>query len=155
VRYVDVQRRREERARGVGERTSSWYGVKSNPYLLMVAGLILAYPAAAISFDIGDLGFISLLPWIPSAILFTFGSWQLRNWRLANTRSQFGGEKQLLLVLRTVGSITPIQAALETSLTVDEAEEVLSRLANRGHLYVESRDRALYYVLPGSHSSKR
>ena len=62
-----------------GERTSSWYGIKSNPYLLMVAGLILAYPAAAISFDIGDLGFISLLPWIPSAILFTFGSWQLQN----------------------------------------------------------------------------
>ncbi len=79
MRYVDVQRRREERARGVGERTSSWYGIKSTPYLLMVAGLILAYPAAAISFDIGDLGFISLLPWILSAILFTFGSWQVQN----------------------------------------------------------------------------
>jgi hypothetical protein len=155
VRYVDLQRRRDEQARGVGERTSSWYGIKSNPYLLMVAGLILAYPAAATSFDIGDLGFISLLPWIPSATLFTLGFRQLWNRRPAGPTPKFGGEKQLLMVLRDVGSITPIQAALETSLTVDEAEEILSCLANRGHLYVESRDGTLYYVLPSSHSSKR
>jgi hypothetical protein len=32
---------------------------------------------------------------------------------------------------------------------VDEAEEILSRLANRGHLLVESRDGALFYALPG------
>ena len=50
------------------------------------------------------------------------------------------------------GSITPVGAALETSLTVDEAEEILTRLANRGHLLVESRDGTLSYALPGRRS---
>jgi hypothetical protein len=63
-------------------------------------------------------------------------------------KAAVGGEKQLLMVLRDTGRVTPVQAALETSLTVDEAEEVLSRLTNRGHLHVESRDGTLFYVLP-------
>ena len=75
--------------------------------------------------------------------------------RLQSTGPKLGGEKQLLMVLQSAGGITPIQAALETLLMVDEAEEILSRLANRGHLHVESRDGTLFYVLPGSHSSKR
>ncbi len=33
--------------------------------------------------------------------------------------------------------------------TVEEAEEILSRLADRGHLVVESRNGALLYALPG------
>jgi hypothetical protein len=59
------------------------------------------------------------------------------------------------MLLREVGGITPIQAALETSLTVDEAEGILSHLANRGHLHLGSRDGTLLYMLPSSHSSKR
>jgi hypothetical protein len=47
------------------------------------------------------------------------------------------------------GSITPVEAALETSLTVDEAEGILSRLADRGHLTIVSREGALSYALPG------
>jgi hypothetical protein len=50
------------------------------------------------------------------------------------------------------GSITPVEAALETSLTVDEAEEIHSRLTSRGHLLLESRDGALSYALPGGRS---
>jgi hypothetical protein len=46
------------------------------------------------------------------------------------------------------GSISPVQAALETSLTIDEAEEILSRLADRGHIFVESHDGALFYRMP-------
>jgi hypothetical protein len=46
--------------------------------------------------------------------------------------------------------ITPVEAALETSLTVDEAEEILNRFADRGHLVVHSRHAALLYTLPGS-----
>jgi hypothetical protein len=42
-----------------------------------------------------------------------------------------------------------VEAALETSLTVDEAEELLTRLADRGHLVVEGRDGVLFYTLPG------
>ena len=47
------------------------------------------------------------------------------------------------------GGITPVEAALETSLTVDEAEEILTSLADRGHLVVHSRGAALLYTLPG------
>jgi hypothetical protein len=38
---------------------------------------------------------------------------------------------------------------METSLTVREADALLSELASGGHLRVEDRDGALYYSLPG------
>jgi hypothetical protein len=38
---------------------------------------------------------------------------------------------------------------METSLTVREADGMLSELAGGGHLAVESRDGALFYSLPG------
>ena len=44
--------------------------------------------------------------------------------------------------------ITPVEAALEISLTVDEAEDILTSLADRGHLVVQSRGAALLYTLP-------
>ncbi len=47
------------------------------------------------------------------------------------------------------GLITPAEAAMETSLTVREADSMLSGLAGRGHLAVRSRDGALFYALPG------
>ena len=47
------------------------------------------------------------------------------------------------------GSITPAEAAMETSLTVREADKMLSELAGGGHLAVESRGGALFYSLPG------
>jgi hypothetical protein len=50
--------------------------------------------------------------------------------------------------LRELGGITPVEAALETSVSVDEAEEILTQLADRGHLRLESRSGVLVYVLP-------
>jgi hypothetical protein len=46
------------------------------------------------------------------------------------------------------GGISPVQAAPETSLTVDEAEEILSHSADRGRLFVESHDGAMFYRMP-------
>jgi hypothetical protein len=54
-----------------------------------------------------------------------------------------------MAILDAVGSITPVEAALRTSLTVEEAEEILTRFADRGHLVVHSRDGALLYAMPG------
>ena len=69
---------------------------------------------------------------------------------LAKTGPKLGSEKQLLMAIQAAdGAITPIEAALETSLTVDEAEEILTRFADRGHLRVESQDGTLLYTLPG------
>lgn len=63
-------------------------------------------------------------------------------------RPQLGGEKQLLLALRDLGGLTAVEAALETSLSVDEAEGILTRLAERGHLRLEGRGGTLIYALP-------
>ena len=54
-----------------------------------------------------------------------------------------------MVMRESEGPITPVESALETSLTVDEAESILSRLADRGRLTVESRDGTLSYALPG------
>jgi hypothetical protein len=58
-------------------------------------------------------------------------------------------EKELLSAIReNGGSITPAEAAMETSLTVREADQMLSELAGGGHLAVESRGGSLFYALP-------
>ncbi len=41
--------------------------------------------------------------------------------------------------------MTAAGAALETSLTVEEAERVLSGLAAKGHLRIKARDGGLFY----------
>ena len=65
-----------------------------------------------------------------------------------------GRENQLLMAISDAGgSITPVEAALRTSLTDNEAEQVLTRFADRGHLLVQSRDGALLYAMPGRRPS--
>ena len=59
-------------------------------------------------------------------------------------------ERELLSAIRdNSGTITPAEAAMETSLTVGEADSMLSELAGKGHLAVKSGDGALFYSLPG------
>lgn len=59
-------------------------------------------------------------------------------------------ERELLSAIRYKGgNITPTEAAMETSLTVKEADAMLSELANGGHLLLRSEDGMLYYSLPG------
>ena len=41
-----------------------------------------------------------------------------------------------MAILEIGGRITPVEAALKTSLSVDEAESILSRLATHGHLLI-------------------
>ncbi len=168
MRYVDLQKRRKE---------LSWdrralanfrqYG-QHNPRLFVTVGLILCIAAAIVhhttaSYDTpftpppGEPVIWALPLWILAAAFLIPGVLHLRHWHPRNSRPGFGGEKQLLMAIRDAGSdgITPVEAAQETSLTVDEAEEILFRLANRGHLHIESRYGTLHYVLPGGHSSKR
>ena len=59
------------------------------------------------------------------------------------------GERELLSAIReNGGSITPAEAAMETSLTVREADRMLSGLASEGHLLVEGHGGSLHYALP-------
>jgi hypothetical protein len=42
-------------------------------------------------------------------------------------------ERQLLVAIERHGEVTPARAALETSLTVAEADRMLGELAEKGH----------------------
>jgi hypothetical protein len=56
-------------------------------------------------------------------------------------------EQELLEALQGRGELTPAQAAVETSLSVKEADEMLNELAEGGHLEVRVRGGALSYSL--------
>jgi hypothetical protein len=58
-------------------------------------------------------------------------------------------ERELLGALRERGELTPAEAAIETSLTVAEADEMLKGLAEGGHLEVRVRGGGLSYSLWG------
>jgi hypothetical protein len=56
-------------------------------------------------------------------------------------------ERELLEALRERGELTPTRAAMETSLSVAEAEKMLKDLAAGGHLEVRTRGVELSYAL--------
>jgi hypothetical protein len=56
-------------------------------------------------------------------------------------------ERELLEALREHGELTPAQAAMETSLTVAEADKMLKELAEGGHLDLRVRGGGLFYTL--------
>lgn len=58
-------------------------------------------------------------------------------------------ERELLEAIKDHGEITPAQAAMNTSLTVSEADEMLKNLAEGGHLDVRVRGGGLFYALWG------
>jgi hypothetical protein len=57
------------------------------------------------------------------------------------------GERELLEALRNRGELTPAEAAMETSLSVAEADRMLRELAEGGHLDVRVRGGGLFYSL--------
>ena len=59
-------------------------------------------------------------------------------------------ERELLEALRNFEELTPVQAAMETSLSISEADEKLKELAEGGHLEVRVRGGGLFYALWGT-----
>ena len=56
-------------------------------------------------------------------------------------------EKELLGALEERGEITPVTAAISTSLTADEAAKMLEELARKGHLELLMEDGVVAYAL--------
>jgi hypothetical protein len=56
-------------------------------------------------------------------------------------------EREVLGALARWGELSPARAALETSLSVAEADGILSGLAKDGHVEVRARDGRLSYAL--------
>lgn len=66
-------------------------------------------------------------------------------------------ERELLEALRREGELTPARAAMETSLTVAEADGMLKELAEGGHLEVRVVGGGIFYALwePGAGEAGR
>lgn len=135
--YVDL--------RGRGRQTEK-RGDSPIPLFAVAAMLVLVWLVMTLLFRDALLATIAVLALLLIVLLVDKEGWRPER---KPARPHLGGEKQLLMALRDLGGITPVEAALETSLSVDEAEEILTRLADRGHLRLESRGDALVYVLPG------
>jgi ATP/maltotriose-dependent transcriptional regulator MalT len=60
-----------------------------------------------------------------------------------------GKEKELLGALEEQGRLTPATAAMRTSLTVDEASEMLEELVHKGHLESRTDQGTAAYALAG------
>ena len=121
---------------------------KGNPslYLSLGVGFVIAAILVIITAQTAaaGLGFV-----IVAAALLGKGVSDLQKQRHA-VEPPASKERELLSAIKdNGGSITPAEAAMETSLTVREADGMLSELAGAGHLAVRSRDGALIYALPG------
>ena len=94
--------------------------------------------------------------WVP---IFAFGGavpalflWQANRflspqYRSRSQPSATDKEKELLGVLAERGEITPVTAAMRTSLTADEAARMLEELAHKGHLQPRAEDGVVAYAL--------
>jgi hypothetical protein len=129
----------------------SWNEQKSNsyPYVLIALGLAFVGFGASVGLTAGELVpfFVFMFP---ASVLLALGLSRLEQQRRKAVSPRIGKESELLSAMRNnTGSITPAEAAMETSLTVSEADEMLSELAAGGHLQVESSEGTLVYKLPG------
>jgi hypothetical protein len=121
---------------------------KGNPYLYLSLG---------VGFVIAAVLLIITANTAAAGLPFVIAAAALLGKGLSDARGQQGAvkppvskERELLSAIKTNGgNITPAEAAMETSLTVGEADSMLSDLAGKGHLAVRSRDGALFYSLPG------
>jgi hypothetical protein len=120
-------------------------GGHSYLYLAFGIGFVLAAIMVIITAGTpaAGIGFV-----IPAAIFLGLAANDFQKYR--HTLPQPANkERELLSAIRdNGGSITPAEAAMETSLTVREADQMLSELAGGGHLTVESKEGSLFYALP-------
>jgi hypothetical protein len=114
---------------------------------VVTGGLILLAAALLIAFT-NLWWLIFIFGW---AVFPAFGVFARGVAGLVDTRSELPAtnakERELLEALQSRGELTPAQAAMETSLTVNEADEMLKDLAAKGHLDVRVRGGGLFYGL--------
>lgn len=84
---------------------------------------------------------------VPAVVLSVRGVAGLFEERSRRPMDEGRKEKEVLEVLARRGEVSPARAALETSLSVSEADRVLSGLAKEGHVEVRAREGRLGYAL--------
>jgi len=144
VTLGDLEGRDERREVGRPEDASN-----AGTYVLFALALAFVGFGASVGITSGVLVPVFVFMF-PALVLAALGISRLQQQKRGSVSSGPGTERELLSAIRdNGGSITPAEAAMETSLTVREADKMLSELAGGGHLAVESRGGALFYSLPG------
>ncbi|HET7271940.1 MAG TPA: hypothetical protein VFI90_12735 [Rubrobacter sp.] len=121
-------------------------GITPFAALAIGSGLLLLFGLAVLT----PFHFFPFFPlfWIlPFLVMRAMWMVSARNVLPRETPAVPGNEQELLEALERRGEITAARAALETSLSVAEADEMLSRLAENGHVQVHAREGRLAYSL--------
>ena len=118
-------------------------------WILFVGLLVASVVAASASLALLQQGLAGLSG--PSYSTYGTGWHLLPEWPMPTSdavgSSEKRAERRLLEAIDHHGEITPVRAALETSLTVEEADRMLSDLAKGGHLEVRVEGGKLLYGL--------
>jgi hypothetical protein len=130
---VDVKR--------MSPRAQAVTGVVTGGAILLAAALLILFT------DLWWLIFIFCWMVFPALKTFARGVAGLMESRQEEQPPQNSKERELLGALRDRSELTPAQTAVETSLTVKEADGMLKELAEGGHLEVRIRGGALSYSL--------
>ncbi len=133
---------------GRGWRPGPRGGYAPFPGVGLAVGAMIFFLAVA-SFDFFPFFFFWMIPFFlaPAIVLSVRGLAGLVEGRTGRTLDKDLKEKELLGVLARHGEITAARAALETSLSVAEADRMLSELAKDGHVEVRAREGRLGYAL--------
>jgi hypothetical protein len=117
--------------------------------ILMIGSVLLSFFALAVLTPFHFFPFFPLvwvLPFLAMRAMW-IASARSRYVSLRETPAVPGKEQELLVALERRGEITAARAAIETSLSIAEADEMLSRLAENGHVQVHAREGRLAYSL--------
>lgn len=147
-----------------GMESNDFFGLdvdKMSPRAQVATGLAVLIPAA-----LGAAFVLYFIPWI-WWLIFVFGwsifpAFGLLVRGIAGLSEDTAGppaanarERELLEALQRRGELTPAEAAMETSLTVNEADKMLEELAAKGHLDVRVRGGGLFYGLWENEGGRR
>ena len=128
---------------GMRYRRRGWFG---GPLVLALVAGVLLFSAVGGAFHFFP--FFLLLWWVPFLLLPAVrGVGEVFEARARRPVEGERKEKELLEALARWGELSPARAALETSLSVAEADRMLSGLAKDGHVEVRARDGRLGYSL--------
>ena len=140
-RSSEVAVRRAPGTRGSTPRRggSSWVNWQSALYVFVLGAVCV--PLASLT------SFWWIIPVLGAAVpiaLAVLDKPRLVVWERDDRKLQ---ERELLHALAERGDLTPTAAAMRTSLTVDEASELLEGLARKGHLELQLEDGVMAYAL--------
>jgi hypothetical protein len=155
-----LEKRREGRVRRSSDADEFWDGVgldvdSLSPTAQITTSLAVLIPVVVASVAVLFIftnfwWFIFFFGWalFPAFSLLLRGIAGLSDGERAGEISSGNGkERELLSALRDHEEISPTQAAMETSLTVEEADGMLKELAAKGHLDVRVRGGGIFYGL--------